>query len=140
MTLYVVDASVAAKWFVAEEQSEHAQRLLLLGGGPTLIAPDILPAELVSVFCKKVSRGHLSIPLAREAAAGLAQMRVHLLPTIPLAGAALSVALRYSRSSYDSLYLALAMREQCPLVTADRRLFNGLAGEFPGQLVWVGDL
>ena len=34
-------------------------------------------------------------------------------------------------SVYDCLYVALAEREQCDLVTADQRLINNLQSKFP---------
>lgn len=34
----------------------------------------------------------------------------------------------YQRTVYDCLYLALAVREGCQMVTADERLYNRLQG------------
>ena len=42
------------------------------------------------------------------------------------------------RDAYDSLYLALALREGCPFVTADQKLVNALAGTVPG-VTWLGN-
>ncbi len=51
------------------------------------------------------------------------------------------VAHRFDRSFYDGLYMALANREDCPLVTADRKLYNALSGgDLDEYLVWVEDL
>ena len=43
--------------------------------------------------------------------------------------------------TYDNLYVALAVALGARLVTADRRLVEGLTdGSFEGRLVWVGDV
>ena len=52
--------------------------------------------------------------------------------------AAWDLAERYDRSFYDSLYLALAINAECPLVTADLKFYNRLqAGPLAERLVWV---
>jgi predicted nucleic acid-binding protein len=45
------------------------------------------------------------------------------------------------RSVYDCTYLAMAIQEDCRLVTADRRFYDALKnGPFASRLLWVGDL
>ncbi len=46
----------------------------------------------------------------------------------------------FDRSIYDSLYVALALRERCKLVTADRRLYNALSLAFSDTMLWVEDI
>ena len=41
---------------------------------------------------------------------------------------------------YDTLYLALGLREGCQVVTADRPFYDALAAAFPGTMLRVGDL
>lgn len=41
---------------------------------------------------------------------------------------ALEIALAHRRSIYDAIYVALALRENCEMVTADERLYNALQG------------
>lgn len=51
------------------------------------------------------------------------------------------IAQAWERSFYDSLYLALSAALDCPLVTADRKLYNALQGRSSGlDLVWVADI
>jgi predicted nucleic acid-binding protein len=47
MRRYVVDASVAVKWFVPEIHSAEALRLL--SSDCELLAPDLLPSELGNI-------------------------------------------------------------------------------------------
>ena len=137
MARYVVDASVAAKWFVAEPHSEIA--LTLVTGPHDLVAPSFILAELGSVFLKKVSSGDMSVETAmrnfRTVEAGM-----ELIWTMEQQDAAFVLARRYNRSFYDSLYVALAVAEGCQLVTADERLYNALAPEVAGTMLWIADL
>jgi predicted nucleic acid-binding protein len=86
-------------------------------------------AELGNVLWKKVRAGELTPSEAQEiAAAFVSAPPVVLWPSAPLLSPALEVALRYGRSVYDSLYLAIALAQGCPLITADARLVQALKG------------
>jgi len=59
----------------------------------------------------------------------------------PLRDGAYEMASRLRRSVYDCLYLALGHRLRCPVVTADQRLVNALAGgPVADLLLWVEDI
>jgi predicted nucleic acid-binding protein len=123
----VVDASIAVKWYVPESGSRAAAELL--DGGDVLVAPDLLPAELGNVLWRKVRRAELTADEAAEiAAAFVTHCPVRLRSSAPLLGAALDVALRFDRTVYDTLYLALAVAEDGRLATVDERLCNALQG------------
>ncbi len=47
-------------------------------------------------------------------------------PSWPLALSALTIACQAQRTVYDSLYLALALRESAVMVTADEKFYNAL--------------
>lgn len=64
---------------------------------------------------------------------------IALKDTATLVGAALEIALAFDRSVYDSLYVALALRDDCQLVTADRRLYNALAPALSETMLWIED-
>ena len=51
-------------------------------------------------------------------------------PSLPLMPRALRIAKQARIGVYDCLYVALAEREGCELVTADQRLINGLKPPF----------
>ncbi len=128
--MLIVDASVGIKWTVREAGTEHA--LLLLPR--LLVAPDLFEAEVADGLTRKVCRGEMDGTQARlgaEAAAGA----VTLLPSRPLARAALDLSLALRHSVYDCYYLALAEREAAMLVTADDRLTAKLRGTRWGPLV-----
>lgn len=58
------------------------------------------------------------------------------MPAALLINEALSIAAAYTRTVYDSLYLALSLRRGCPYVTADERLVRAIGSSFP-NVVWV---
>jgi predicted nucleic acid-binding protein len=62
---------------------------------------------------------------------GVLQSLPAIFDAIPLLPRALEIAKQHRRSVYDCLYVALAEREQCQLVTADGKLVNALQGTFP---------
>lgn len=119
MTL-VVDASVACKWILAEEDSERAR--LLLESDEQLIAPVIILAEMANVFRRCLRLGEIDETQARY---GLASIRVdidHLEPLEGLVTAAFDLSILMNHPVYDCLYLALAQQQGCKMITADKKL------------------
>src|SRR5262245_12721488 len=59
---YVIDASSAFKWVVAETDSEKAKRIrtALLAGVHELLAPDIFPAKIANSLSMSQRRGRLT--------------------------------------------------------------------------------
>jgi predicted nucleic acid-binding protein len=137
MSSLVVDASVAAKWIIAEPLSDQA--IAVLSRPEDLIAPDLLAAEVASVLWKKVRTGDLTEVEATRRFAALSGMGLELVATPPLVPRALSFALKAQRTVYDSLYLALAEERDCKFVTADEKLVNALKEITDGgRAVWLG--
>lgn len=124
MSVFVVDASVVIKWFVPEIHALAAGRLL--EARAELIAPDLLFAEVANTMWKKVRRGDLTSESAQELVADLQWIEVETVPCRDLASDAHALAIATGRSVYDSIYLALAIRLDTQLVTADERLVNAI--------------
>ena len=119
MTYLVVDASVAVKWFLREVHAEAAMRIL--DPNHELIAPDLIWAEFGNVLWKRRRRGEITLATARAILLDFKRYPIATMPVAPLIEAALEIADGLRQSVYDSLYLALAERRECRLVTADRR-------------------
>jgi predicted nucleic acid-binding protein len=136
VTRLVVDASVAVKWLVPESHADAARRILSLNH--ELLAPDLIWAEVGNVIWKKWRRGEVPGHTAGDLLQDFRRYPVQTFASRALMSAAWDLAERYSRSFYDSLYLALAASAECPLVTADLKLYNRLkASPFGERLVWV---
>jgi predicted nucleic acid-binding protein len=124
--MLVVDTSVAVKWYLPEPGGEYA--VALREAGSDLVAPDLLVGEFGNVLWKKVRRGELDGAEAREIGDAFVQAcPVSLRPSLPYSALALDLALRFDRSVYDALFLAVAVAHECSYVTADERLVNALA-------------
>lgn len=131
--LYVIDAGVAVKWFIPEDDSAIAHRLLTryLRGLDTPIAPDLLISECGNVFWRRCRQGDFTPEEATEHIADLLTLDMPLIPASSLVQSALRLALHHQRSVYDALYLSLSEERGCPLMTADERFFNAVSSQFP---------
>ena len=139
MSTYVVDASVAVKWFLEEAHTPEA--LGLLSNTNQLHAPDFLLVEVASVVCQRIQRGQLLPEPGQQVLPALRLLPIQIAPTTDLLDSAVAIAMSTATSLYDSLYLALAALVEARMVTADRRLFlKLLRGSFGDRVLWVGDL
>lgn len=123
MTGYIVNASVAVKWLVAETLSDESATLLDTGG--TLLAPDLLFAEVASALTAKHRHGEID---REQLAAAVDLLRVAPVGTPlsmrQLAASAARLAVDLRHPVYDCFYLALAIHEDYPVVTADTRFYR----------------
>jgi predicted nucleic acid-binding protein len=123
----IVDASVAVKWFVAEDGSAQAEALF--ENEDELVAPDFIMAEVGNAMWKKFRKGWLTEAQVTAAIERLPHYFGRAIPIGELASRATALALTLDHPIYDCLYLALAERERLPIVTADNRLL-ALAARF----------
>lgn len=139
MAKVVVDSSVVIKWFVTEPLTPAAQQVLDgdQAGTLTLIAPDLLAAEIGNVIWKKCRLQGLAREDAEQIIAVFRALHIELVSATELLEEALRIAMTYERTVYDSLYIALSVREQCVYLTADERLVNTVSQAFPNT-VWIG--
>jgi len=137
---FVVDASVAIKWYLPEPNSADADRLL--SGGFQLLAPDLLFPEVGNILWKRVMRSELTVQKAQVILHALESLPLTLRPASVLAENAMTIACALKRSFYDSLYLALAVMADCRLVTADGKLFDAVKDAQPikKHLLWIEDV
>lgn len=140
MRRFVVDASVAMKWYLPEPHDEHAARLRRDGTG--FDAPDLLYAEIANSLWKRVRRGELTSAAAGRIVEAVARLPIEAYPSRMLAGAALQIACSTGLTAYDCLYLATALLTESPVVTADRRLFEAARRKPPlkDKVLWVEDI
>ena len=127
MTGYVVDASVVVKWLVTEEWSDESSRLL--DAGPTLIAPELVFAEASNALWAMHRRGDLTRDDLTDATDLLKSAPISVPVSMRrLAAGAVRLAVDLGHPAYDCYYLALAMQEQYPVVTADARFHDRVRG------------
>lgn len=117
---WVVDASVAVKWFVEEVRS-GAARTVLASGTP-IIAPDLIIPETCNAAWKKVKRGDISREQGEAMVRALPAFFDRLVATVSLSVRALELAQRFDHPAYDCFYAALAESESALLVTDDEKM------------------
>jgi predicted nucleic acid-binding protein len=118
----VIDASVAVKWFVAEDRAAEAQRVLSVEAD--LIAPTSILFEVFHALWDAGRIGRIPSNRLAELAEVVPAPFAALVPIEHLYAAAAALARAYPLAIYDCAYLALAQREHAELITADERMFQ----------------
>ncbi len=117
--MIVVDASVLANALADDGvDGAIARRRLTAAGG--LAAPDLIDVETIAVLRKRSISGDLSDQRFSAAIDDLEDLDLARYPTLPLMRRAFE--LRANVTAYDAVYVALAERLSCTLLTADHRL------------------
>lgn len=129
----ILDSSVAFKTLVPEKESDKATKLLdeYRQGIHELLAPDILPVEVGHALTRAERQGRVSPTNGYALWSGLMADCIPLVPYLLLMPRAYALSSQTRIGVYDCLYVALAEREGCELVTADQRLVNTFQGQFP---------
>ena len=135
MKSFVVDASVAIKWFVLEEHTVESR--LLLDDNFELFAPHLLFAEYGNIVWKKYTRGELTRDEVVDRSNALLGVRLRIAPERLLFSRAIELACQLNHPAYDCFYLALADLLGTAVVTADQRFANKVAD--PARVVFVAD-
>lgn len=138
MKAFVDDAGILVRLVLPEDHSEACAALWR--SGARILAPDLIHTEAANVVWKRVRRGEIDLPEADATLATLLKAPLEVEPVKPLLAAALGIAVSSGRTVYDCVYVALARRERCPLVTADQRLANALAGTAAPRVLWIGSI
>ena len=141
MKTFVVDASVAAKWTspeIVEPLADRADRFLraYVEGTVQVVVPDVFWIEIGNFLWKAAKRGEITAVLARR---GLEAMLNRDFPTVPSRAVlpeALTIAVDFGRTVYDSTYVALAVATGNELLTADEPMVHALGSRFPVR--WLG--
>lgn len=120
--MLVVDTSVAVKWVVPETASaiEGGTDAALALLPQTLIAPDCIMAEFANAMFKKVVAEEIGTDQAVAALEILPDI-VNLVAAPPLVPAAFRLSLELKHPVHDCVFLALAIQNNCRLVTADAK-------------------
>jgi predicted nucleic acid-binding protein len=140
---FVVDTSVALKWYLPE--TGRAEALAYMAAGLDRHAPDLLPIEGAHALLKRARSSDPAIRLTvaevlliAEALRDSAPIAYH--PGAPLLASATALALEIGASVYDGLFLALAILLDGQVVTADRKFFDKIqASPHHGRGRWFMD-
>jgi predicted nucleic acid-binding protein len=131
---YVIDCSSAFPAYVAEPLTAKATTLRdgYLNAVHELLAPDFITIEMSNALIVAERRGRIAsgdaTRLFRDFLKQLPALHAAWPDLLPRAHA---IAEATVASVYDCLYVALAERENCELVTADDKLVKNLQAAFP---------
>jgi len=114
----VIDASVAVKWVLRENDSDAADALL---DHDDLMAPVLWLAEAANALWRRARIGEITADEADERMSELRKAPVASLAMEAHLGPALRLATTLGHPVYDCVYLALALHHGTHVVTADRR-------------------
>ena len=137
----VVDASVAIKWFVKEEDSDNATALARYWAdeGTRLAAPFLMPFEVANALHRRVARGELEVGGAADLMQDLMSIGIEFYESSGLYGRALELASLLGQGAvYDAHYLALAQIFDCEYWTADQRFYRA-ATQADQNVRWIGE-
>lgn len=115
--MLVVDTNIAIKWVVPEPDSAAALNLL----AHKILAPELLLSECLNVLWHKRIKQEIDALGTEAAIAALAAAHIEWVPIKPLMNDILELSVRLKHPAYDCTYLAVAMRMEVPMVTADGR-------------------
>jgi predicted nucleic acid-binding protein len=138
----VVDASVAAKWHLRdEEHTDRARHVLsrFAQGQIALFAPIHIRVEVPAVIVAATRRRppRLSRQQGQEAIDEFLSLAIETVESPALTRAAYVLAHQHDLSFYDAIYLSAARALGAPLVTADRRFYERIRS-LPNAR-WIGD-
>ena len=127
---YVLDASVAAKWFTGhtepDRQKAVALRALHQAGRAVLVVPEFALLEILNAVRYSERAEEADVAGALEF---LAKIRLEIVSLDwDLLRKATAIASAYRIALYDAAYVALAERMGFPLVTADDVMVRKLKG------------
>lgn len=115
----VVDASALAEVVLRTERAAVVEELI---EDESLVAPDLIGAEVLSVIRRALLRGLVDRAAAERAVENLVGAPVRRMTTGPLVAAMWS--LHANVTPYDASYVVLARMLDAPLVTLDERLLR----------------
>ncbi len=141
MKTFVVDASVAVKWQLDDEEyvdKADAIKQAFLRREVDFIVPVIFPVEWANAINVAITRGRFPENEWKGALQDLEALQIPVRNPPGLLFEAWQIARQHNRTVYDGLYIALAGAEGCEMVTGDRRLFNAVSPHL-GWVHWIGD-
>lgn len=122
--MYVVDASVAIKWFSEEEYTDKAIEIRnnFFKGTCELAAPDLILYEVSNALRFNPNLNEEDVT---EAMNSLFDMGISIIiPTSRILRSSITMAFKYKTTIYDAFYAALANEIGFEFVTADSKLFK----------------
>ena len=137
----VIDASVALKWRLRDEEATPQADALLedfLASRLVLLTPTLFDYEIANALRVAVTRQRLSEQDAATSLNDFAQYAIVRYDFSGIARRTFHLSGQHQRSAYDSAYMALAEAQGVWFFTGDKRLCNAV-GPTLAWVKWLGD-
>ena len=125
MKEYVIDASIAVKWYSpsGEDDLTKADKLLenYVDGSCGFIAPTLIAYELANALRFNPS---FEVADVKRAMKDFFDLQITLEEPSKYANPAIDLAFKFSLTVYDAVYAALSQTTGIPLITADYQFYN----------------
>ena len=119
----IIDASIAVKWFLNEENSDKALNLKdsFLKGELILIAPDLIVLEVLNALRYNKQKERELIRANKD----IFELNLNLIKINDvLLIKTIENSIKYNITIYDSLYVTIAQLHGAPLISADKKLYK----------------
>lgn len=123
--MFVLDASVAAKWYIADEKNVGSEKVRdRIAAGEPAVAPQIFRWEIQNVFLVAERAGRIKSAEVAQALDDLWALPIHLDlgQNYFLAGSEGRLARTFDLTIYAAAYLDCAVARGAELITSDRLL------------------
>ena len=117
----VIDASIAAAWFLPDEEAplaDHVLRKLPHTGG---VVPDLFSHEIRNILVSNERRHRIHASDSTQFLLRLRELQLQK-DSMQNEETVMALARRHSLTAYDAAYLETALRRGEPLATLDRAL------------------
>ena len=133
--MFVFDCSIISSWLLPDEDnhiSEDIMKKFILQESPVIKAPCIFYTEIMNVLQVAYRRKRIDETLKKKILHSIMELPVIIdnggmvpsyFPDIVV------LATKHQLSSYDALYLELAVRQNIPLITLDKALRQAAKAE-----------
>lgn len=139
---YVVDASVAVKWHLVDEDDAEQALAIWRGfnnGEFALLAPEHIRYEAPNAISQATLRSpaRLTRDEGRQAVAEFLASGLTTFSDSDLIAATIPLVYEFGCAFYDAVYVALSQRMKRPFITADARLYQRV--RLHTDTIWIGD-
>ncbi len=138
---YVLDSSVAVKWFVDEEDSDKARTLKdkFVEGTIDITAPHLLKYEVANAL-RWHAKAQVDRRTLRAALSAIDGYQFLIIPTTEAWAKAVDLSYTSEISPYDAIYLGVAHVLRCQLVSSDKRLMEALPSSESNTIMLLANL
>ena len=121
---FILDCSISMSWCFEDEFDEYAQKVLNSLKLNTALVPSLWVLEVTNVLLMAEKRNRLKSADSTRFLELLNSLPIYAADSIFSSSEIINVARNYKLTSYDAIYLLLAMHEGQAIATKDKELSN----------------